>query len=85
MNKEELRNEYPDGEVFDNQFELGKFLHEYGIRHKVEHLTSRWPTAKIKDTEDYYDIAELALSKGVAFFNDGYYIIEDLIEIEQDI
>ena len=29
MTYEDLRNEYPDGEVFKNQFELGKFLQEY--------------------------------------------------------
>ena len=83
MTYEDLRNEYLDGELFKNQFELGKFLHEYGVRNKVEHLIQRWPGAKIKDTEIYYDVAELALKKGVAFFNDGCYIIEDLAEIEQ--
>ena len=83
MTKEELRNEYPDGEVFDNQFELGKFIQGYGVRHKIEHLTRRWPNAKVKDTEIYYDVAELALEKGVAFFNDGYYIIEDFAEIAE--
>lgn len=84
MTAEELRNEYPDGEVFPNQFELGKFVQEYGVRKKITAITSKWP-GKVKDTEEYYDIAELCLSKGVAFFNDDNYIIEDLLDLETDL
>lgn len=83
MTKEELIKVYPNGKLFENQYEMGQFLQEYGVRNKVEHLTRRW--SEIKDNDNFYDISELALSKGVAFYNDGFYIVEDLSEIDKDI
>lgn len=82
MTKEELEDLYPDGKVFPNQYEMGQFLHEYGHRNKVSTISKTW-AVPIPDKDNYYDIAELSLSKGVSFFNDGCYIIEDLKDIDK--
>lgn len=83
MTLEELKQEYGEKNVFPNQFELGKFVQEYGIRNKIKFISERYPNELIaKDNEVLYDLAERLLSKGFAFFNDGYYIIEDLDDLK---
>lgn len=83
MTLEELKQEYGEKNVFPNQFELGKFVQEYGIRNKIKFISERYPNELIaKDNEVLYDLAEHLLSKGFAFFNDGYYIIEDLEDLK---
>ena len=83
MTLEELKQEYGEKNVFPNQFELGKFVQEYGIRNKIKFISERYPNELIaKDNEVLYDLAERLLSKGIAFFNDGYYIIEDLEDLK---
>lgn len=83
MTLEELKQEYGEKNVFPNQFELGRFVQEYGIRNKIKFISERYPNELItKDNEVLYDIAEHLLSKGLAFFNDGYYIIEDLEDLK---
>lgn len=83
MTLEELKEEYGEKNVFHNQFELGKFVQEYGIRKKIKFISERYPNELIaKDNEVLYDLAERLLNKGSAFFNDGYYIIEDLEDLK---
>lgn len=83
MTLEELKEEYGEKNVFHNQFELGKFVQEYGIRKKIKFISERYPNELIaKDNEVLYDLAERLLNKGFAFFNDGYYIIEDLEDLK---
>ena len=83
MTLEELKQEYGEKNVFHNQFELGKFVQEYGIGNKIKFISERYPNELIaKDNEVLYDLAERLLSKGFAFFNDGYYIIEDLEDLK---
>lgn len=83
MTLEELKQEYGEKNVFPNQFELGRFVQEYGIRNKIKFISERYPNELIaKDNEVLYDLAERLLSKGIAFFNDGYYIIEDLEDLK---
>lgn len=83
MTLEELKEEYGEKNVFHNQFELGKFVQEYGIRKKIKFISERYPNELIaKDNEALYDLAERLLNKGFAFFNDGYYIIEDLEDLK---
>lgn len=83
MTKEELQKEYGSENVFDNQYEMGKFIQEYGIRHKFKNIETKYPTDVVKkDTEIFYDVAERALVKNVAFFNDDCYIIEDFEDIK---
>lgn len=83
MTKEELKKEYGENNVFDNQFEMGKFIQEYGIRNKFNNIELKYPTTAVKrDSEIFYDIAERALVKNVAFFNDNCYIIEDFADIK---
>ena len=83
MTLEELKQEYGEKNVFPNQFELGKSVQEYGIRNKIKFISERYPNELIaKDNEAQYDLAERLLSKGFAFFNDGYYIIEDLEDLK---
>ena len=83
MTLEELKEEYGERNVFHNQFELGKFVQEYGIRKKIKFISERYPNELIaKDNEVLYDLAEYLLNKGFAFFNDGYYIIEDLEDLK---
>lgn len=83
MTKDELVSEYKDGKVLDNQFELGMFVHEQSLRMGNEKLRNDYPIKAVsKNKELYYDIAELSLKKGAAFFNDGYYIIEDLNDLK---
>ena len=78
MTLEELRNEYGEKNVFENQYEAGLAAQELGIRNKVKTFCERFPNEKIKyDRDLIYDIAELLLQKSIMFFNDGYYIIED--------
>ena len=82
MTKEELQKEYGENNVFDNQFEMGQYIQEYGIRNKFDNINLKFPTIKVKkDPEVFYDVAERALEKNVAFFNDGYYIVEDFADI----
>ena len=38
MTLEELKEEYGEKNVFHNQFELGKFVQEYGIRKKIKFI-----------------------------------------------
>lgn len=77
MTKEELKNLYPEGEVFPNQYELGMFICKYGNAHDIKGISNNWkyPPA---DTDVYYDIAEIALQKSMAFSNDNFWILEDL-------
>lgn len=83
MTLEELKEEYGEKNVFHNQFELGKFVQEYSIRKKIKFISERYPNELIaKDNEVLYDLAERLLNKGFAFFNDGYYIIEDLEDLK---
>lgn len=83
MTLEELKEEYGEKNVFLNQFELGKFVQEYGIRKKIKFISERYPNELIaKDNEVLYDLAERLLNKSFAFFNDGYYIIEDLEDLK---
>lgn len=83
MTLSELKKEYGEKNVFPSQFELGKFVQEYGIRNKIKFISERYPNELItKDNEVLYDLAEHLLSKGFAFFNDGYYIIEDLEDLK---
>ena len=83
MTLNELKQEYGDANVFPNQLEMGKFVQEYGIKNKIKLISERYPNELIaKDNEVLYDIAERLLSKGFAFFNDGYYIIEDLEDLK---
>lgn len=83
MTLEELKQEYGEKNVFPNQFELGKFVQEHGVRNKIKFISERYPNELIaKDNEVLYDLAERLLSKGIAFFNDGYYIIEDLEDLK---
>ena len=83
MTLEELKQEYGEKNVFPNQFELAKFVQEYGIRNKIKFISERYTNELIaKDNEVLYDLAEHLLSKGFAFFNDGYYIIEDLEDLK---
>ena len=83
MTKEELIAEYGEHNVFNNQFEMAKFIQEYGIRHHFKKFETRYPNELFKkDPENYYDLAEDLLKKGLAFFNDGYYIVEDLEDVE---
>ncbi len=83
MTLEELKEEYGEKNVFHNQFELGKFVQEYGIRKKIKFISERYSNELIaKDNEVLYDLAERLLNKGFAFFNDGYYIIEDLEDLK---
>ena len=84
MTKEDLQKEYGTENVFDNQFEMGKYIQEYGIRNKFDNINLKYPTLKVKkDPEIFYDIAESALVKNVAFFNDGCYIVEDFSDIKE--
>lgn len=83
MTKDELKAEYGENNVFDNQFEMAKFAQEFCIRNKVERICERFSNEKVKYNNDIlYDLAELLLSKNLAFFNDGCYIIEDLEELK---
>lgn len=83
MTLEELKQEYGDKNVFPNQFEMGKFVQEYGIRNKIKFISERFPNELVlKDNDVFYDIAECLLSKCIAFFNDGYYIIEDFEDLK---
>lgn len=84
MTLEELKKEYGENNVFPNQFEMGKFVQEYGIRNKIKFIQERYPNELItKDSDVLYDLSEKLLSKGFAFFNDDYYIIEDLADLEK--
>lgn len=83
MTLEELKKEYGNENVFANQYALGRFVQEYGIRNKVKCICEKYSNEKIKrDPELYYDLAEDLLSQGLAFYNDGYYIVEDFDEIK---
>lgn len=80
----ELKKEYGEHNVFSNQFELGNFVQEYGIRNKIKFICDRYPNERVaRDNDILYDLAEYLLSENIAFFNDDYYIIEDLADLEK--
>lgn len=82
MTLDELKKEYGETNVFENQYGMAQFAHEYAERHNYNNMELKFPLAKMKkDPESFYDLAERLLVKNIAFFNDGYYIIEDLADL----
>lgn len=83
MTLDELKKEYGEENVFENQFEMGKCVQEYGIRNKIKYIEERYPNEKVKkDSELFYNLAEALLSKNIAFYNDGFYVVEDFEELK---
>lgn len=82
MTFDELKKEYGDNNVFKNQFEMSKAAQIYGVRNNIRFVCERYPDNHVKcDPEVLYDFAEKLLVKNIAFFNDGYYIIEDMEDL----